>query len=261
MGSAKLLFVCLAAALVAVAATVHHEHSQCLDNPPDLSLRGVQAGKVVDDLPGGFRAYVTGPSKSNRAIVLASDVYGFEAPLLRNIADKVAAAGYYVLVPDFFHGDPYNDSKILSEWIKSHSPVIAAQDAKPLLASLRNEGKSIGVGGYCWGGKFAAEIAKTDDTEVVVLSHPAYVTVEDMKEVKWPIEILGAQNDTITPPEQVRQLEQALRERTEIEYFVKIFPRVAHGFACRYNTSDPFAVKSAEQALAYMLDWFHKYLK
>ncbi|CAL5011337.1 unnamed protein product [Urochloa decumbens] len=254
MGSGKLLFLCLAAALVAAAATVH-EHSQCLDNPPDMSLRGVEAGRVVHGLPGGFTAYVTGPSKSSRAIVLASDVYGSK------IADKVAAEGYYVLVPDFFHGDPYNDSKILSEWIKSRSPVIAAQDAKPLFASLRNEGKSIGVGGYCWGGKFAAEIAKTDDTEVVVLSHPAYVTVDDMKEVKWPIEILGAQNDTITPPEQVRQLEQELRERGEIEYFVKIFPRVAHGFACTYNTTDPFAVKSAEQALAYMLDWFHKYLK
>ncbi|CAL5003128.1 unnamed protein product [Urochloa decumbens] len=256
MGSAKLLLLRLAAALVAAAATVH-EHSQCLDNPPDMSLRGVEAGRVVHDLPGGFTAYVTGPSSP--AVPSSSPPMSTGS---RQIADKVAAEGYYVLVPDFFHGDPYNDSKILSEWIKSHSPVIAAQDAKPLLASLRNEGKSIGVGGYCWGGKFAAEIAKTNDTEVVVLSHPAYVTVDDMKEVKWPIEILGAQNDTITPPEQVRQLERELRERREIvEYFVKIFPRVAHGFACRYNTTDPFAVKSAEQALAYMLDWFHKYLK
>ncbi|KAG0523098.1 hypothetical protein BDA96_07G095000 [Sorghum bicolor] len=261
MGSTALLSLLLFTVHVAAVATVH-EHSQCLDNPPDLSQHGVEAGKEVGNLPGGFRAYVTGPPSSRRAVVLASDIYGFKAPLLRKIADKVGMIGYYVVVPDFFNGDPYNDSKNLSEWIKSHSPVTAAQDAKPLFDYLRQERKSVGVGGYCWGGKFATEMAKTDNIEVAVLSHPAYVTVDDMKEVKWPIEILGAQNDTITPPEQVHQFEQVLSERKDkIQYFVKIFPRVAHGFACRYNTSDPFAVKSAEKALAYMLDWFHKYLK
>ncbi|VAH83370.1 unnamed protein product [Triticum turgidum subsp. durum] len=196
--------------------------------------------------PLHLQAYVTGPVHSDRAIVLASDIFG------RQAADKVAEAGYYVVVPDFFNGKPYtgDPSVNITQWIDDHSPVKAARDAKPIFATLKKERKSIiGVGGYCWGGKFAVEIAKMDE----------YVW---NSEVKCPIEILGAQNDTTTPQKFIYQFLHALRKRSDkAPYFGKIFPGVAHGFACRYNSTDPFAVRTAEQALALMLGWFKKYME
>lgn len=46
----------------------------------------------------------------------------------RKLADKVAAAGFFVVVPDFFYGDPYvpaTDGSLgaLPDWLKGHGTV------------------------------------------------------------------------------------------------------------------------------------------
>ncbi|GJM88523.1 hypothetical protein PR202_ga04595 [Eleusine coracana subsp. coracana] len=215
-----------------------HQHHPCLDNPPDMTATDGEAGRVVRDYHG-LEAYLTGPRRAGRAVVLGSDYYGFQAPKLR-----------YALM----HIE-LTDIELLD------CSADAAEKALKIVAALKKRGKMVAVAGYCWGGKVAVELAKSGEIQAVVIAHPALVTVDDIKEVKCPIEVLGGELDTLSPPKLVHQFESALDEMKGIDHLVKIFPRVPHGFACRYNSSDPFAVKTAEEARRDMLSWFDKHLK
>ncbi|PRQ26166.1 putative carboxymethylenebutenolidase [Rosa chinensis] len=232
---------------------------QCLEHPPNLNGTS-GAGSVIK--VGGLKAYVTGPSHSKLAIILASDVYGFEAPNLRKIADKVAStAGFHVVVPDFFYGEPYNPNNTqrnMTVWLKDHGTDKGFEDAKRLIAALKNKGVSkIGAAGFCWGGKVVAELSKGYYTKAAVLLHPSRVTLDDIKAVKTPIAILVAQFDNGTPPELMKQFKEAL-STNKIDNVVKIFPGVSHGWTVRYQDNNVTAVKSANEAHQDMLDWFTK---
>ncbi|KAG5567613.1 hypothetical protein RHGRI_002976 [Rhododendron griersonianum] len=237
--------------------------SQCCENPPALNSSCGSSGSVLE--LGGLKAYATGPSDSKLAILLISDVFGYEAPNLWKLADKVAAAGFYVVVPDFFYGDPYspsNSEKPLPVWIQSHGTDKGFEDAKPVIAALKNKGFSaIGAAGFCWGAKVVVELGKSDYIQAAVLLHPSLVTVDDIKELKAPIAILGAEVDRISPPELLKKFEEVLSSRAELNGYVKIFPGTSHGWTVRYNVEDETAVKHAEEAHQNMLDWFVEYVK
>jgi dienelactone hydrolase len=46
-----------------------------------------------------------------------------------------------------------------------------------------------------------------------------------------------------------------------VDGYVKIFPKVAHGWTVRYSDEDEAAVKSAEEAHQNLIGWFAKYVK
>ncbi|RWR94731.1 endo-1,3/1,4-beta-D-glucanase-like protein [Cinnamomum micranthum f. kanehirae] len=236
--------------------------SQCCENPPTLSS---PCGGGTVEILGGLKTYITGSPESKLAILLVSDVFGYEAPNLRTLADKIAAAGFYVVVPDFFYGDPYAPDDIqkpIQVWIKSHGTDKGYEDAKSVVADLKSKGIStIGAGGFCWGAKVVVELAKLSEIQAAVLCHPSLVTVDDIKVVKSPISILAAEIDQMSPPELVKQFEEVLSGKPEVDSFVKIFPGVAHGWTVRYNPDEAAAVKVAEEAHQDMLAWFAKHIK
>ncbi|GMH08386.1 hypothetical protein Nepgr_010226 [Nepenthes gracilis] len=235
---------------------------QCCDNPPTLNpLSG--AGHVEEI--GGLKTYVSGSTDSKLAVLLVSDIFGYEAPKLRKLADKVAAVGFYVVVPDFFKGEPYvpeNAERPLPVWLQDHGTDGGFEAAKLVIEALKHKGVSkVGAAGFCWGAKVIVELAQYDYVQAAVMLHPSFVTVDDFGAVKAPIAVLGAEFDHLSPPALVKQFEEILKSKPEVDSFVKIFPGVSHGWTVRYDTEDAAAVKSAEESHKDMLGWFVKYLK
>ncbi|OEL36997.1 hypothetical protein BAE44_0001984, partial [Dichanthelium oligosanthes] len=92
----------------------------------------------------------------------------------------------------------------------------AFEEAKPVIAALKEKGVStIGAAGYCWGAKVVVELAKVHEIQAAVLLHPSLLTVDDIKEVKCPISILGAEIDKASPPELLKEFEQVLSAKSE----------------------------------------------
>ncbi|KAD2394099.1 hypothetical protein E3N88_41076 [Mikania micrantha] len=140
---------------------------------------------------------------------------------------------------------------------------LAVEFAKPVIHALQEKGiPKIGAVGFCLGGaKVVVELAKDADVQVAALLHPTFVTLDDIKGVKVPVAILGAEFDKISPPELVKQFEAALQAKPEVDHFVKIFPGVSHGWAVRYRDEAVTAVKSAQEAHQDIVDWFGKCLQ
>ncbi|RDX58072.1 hypothetical protein CR513_62638 [Mucuna pruriens] len=238
---------------------------QCFENPPNLNS-GIHGAGTVQEL-GGLNSYVTGSPHSKLALILVSDVFGYEAPNLRKLADKVAAAGFLVVVPDLLYGDYFdlnNPQFDRDSWRKAHATDKASEDTKPLIAALKSKGvKSIGAAGFCWGGVVVVKLAisNSDDIQAAVILHPGPITDNEINEVRVPIAILGAEIDNHFTPEKLKQIEEMLSVKAEFESFVKLYPGVSHGWTLRYNVDDEETVKSAKEAHQDMLNWFIKHVK
>jgi len=123
---------------------------------------------AAPDSPG-FPVYVTGSTEAPRALIVLQEAFGVNDHI-RDVADRLAGAGYFVIAPHLFH--------------RNGSPEIAYDDfdrVRPLMAELTVEGltndldattkflgslgfgpASVGVVGFCMGGTvsfYAATLA------------------------------------------------------------------------------------------------------
>ncbi|KAL3695842.1 hypothetical protein R1sor_009918 [Riccia sorocarpa] len=241
----------------------------CCVPPPCSKYVGRGVEEKWDDLD----VYVTGSPNSSSAVVFICDIYGWEVPQTRHLADKLAASGHFVVLADyldkdyFFSPNPDDIYDGLPAWLEKHSKPRAIERASRVIKTLRGKGvKRIGAMGNCWGAKITIGLLFGDKgVDAAVMNHPSFLTVDEVKAVKVPLAIHAARIDNVTTPEMAEEYGEILSKSPENEVrtksYVRIFDGADHGWTTRYDENDEPARKRAEKAHADIIAFFHEQLQ
>ena len=180
-------------------------------------------------------------------------------PALKEMANRLASAGYYVMLPYlFYRGGPFRefgqsdeDMHARSELMGTVTPTNIVSDAAALLAvadadPAAADGK-IGAVGFCMSGGLVISLARAMRERVAAVAsiHGAWLVRDtpdsphrDLESVKAEIYFGWCDNDPTAPPEHVPVMREAL-DAAGITYTLDWLTDALHGYAPpggeRYN--------------------------
>ncbi|KAK2886411.1 carboxymethylenebutenolidase homolog [Channa argus] len=237
--------------------------------PCDIGDRMEYGGLGQEVQIDHIKAYVVKPSTaSDKAIIVIQDIYGWQLPNTRYMADMLATNGYIAVCPDFYVGkepwSPSNDWSKFQEWLEDKKPTNINKEVDAVLKYLKEQCgvKHTGSVGFCWGGVATHYLAlQYPDIKAGVSVYGIVREQEDRYELKSPTLFIFGEKDAVIPLDQVNALEEKLKEKCKVDYQVKIFPGQTHGFVHRKREDiNPTDESSIQEARKDMLNWFNKYM-
>jgi len=218
----------------------------------------------------GTATYVSLPPQgesNSKAILYLSDACGIHVPNSQLLADSFATAGYTVVMPDLFHGDPHpiNDDTVdLWAWLAKHPVGRVDPVVEGALKALRNNGQFewVGAVGYCFGAKYLVRWLKRSDQKIDAgfVAHPSFVEAEELRSITGPLSIAAAERDYILTTEKRHESERILGE-LDVPWQINLYSGAEHSFALRPDPSVRRQVFTQEKAFEQAVGWFEEYLK
>jgi len=186
----------------------------------------------------GAYAFIAEPDDNARhpGVVLIQEWWGIE-PHIRDLAQKLAAEGFVVGVPDLFHGkiatEP-NDAQKMVMMISSNvdratREIIGALDTLKAMPNV--EPKKLGLMGFCVGGFLTFVVAsRYPDLGAVVPFYGAGYdpTPEDVAKVTAPVLACYGSRDGSISTKQIQKIERMYKE-TGKDITVKVYD-AGHAF-------------------------------
>ena len=215
------------------------------------------------------------------AAILFPDAAG-PRETFRAVADRLAATGYAVLLPDVYHrlGDwrPFDAATVFSDppererlmtMARSVTAEMTTRDAGAFLAFLAGRpevaGPRVGVFGYCMGGRAALLVAGRFPDRVGAAASFHGGRLADAADPDSPhrladrvqaaVYVAAAENDETFPPEQYARLEAAYTA-AGVQHTMEVYP-AAHGFAVPDNATYDAAADERHRAALHTLFGTH----
>lgn len=172
-------------------------------------------------------------------------------PALRDMASRLATAGYYVLLPYlYYRGGPYRefgssdeDMHARQDLMGTITPTNCVGDAEALLAHAATDPAAgsgpVGAVGFCMSGGLVVSLARALPRRVAAVAsiHGAWLVREgpdsphlDLDRVRAEVHFAWVEGDPTAPAEDLAVMRQALDE-AGVRYTLDLVTGAEHGFA------------------------------
>jgi carboxymethylenebutenolidase len=211
------------------------------------------------DIPtkdGACTTYIVHPDRGgpHPVIIFFMDAPGIREEL-REMARRIAAVGYYVMLPNLYYrsgvmelgplpADPEApERKRMLDLMHTLTIPLVMEDMRALLvhadADKAARAGSVGTVGYCMSGRYALSAAVHFSERVTAAAsmYGTYLVTDEadsphvtLRQAKARIYVACAETDRWAPMEMVDQLKDALLG-SDLDIEIEVYPGTQHGFA------------------------------
>src|ERR1700729_592706 len=228
--------------------------------------------KVSD---GEMPAYYARPTgvKNPPIVLVCMEIFGLHE-YIKDVVRRLGHLGAFAVAPNYYFRSGVDLTKI--DDMPKLFPIVNAETDSMLFADLDatvawaksqgGDGNKLGIMGFCRGGRNVWHYSTHNpNLKAGVAFYGTLIdkndaapksSIELAPEVKEPVLGLYGEADTGITPDQVKQMEDALKAAGKTAEFHE-YPGAPHGFVADYRPS--YRKDAAEDAWAKMTAWFKKY--
>jgi carboxymethylenebutenolidase len=214
---------------------------------------------------GTAHGYLTLPTMGQGpGVVVIQEWWGL-TDHVADVTDRFAQEGFVALAPDLFGGRTTHDAQEAARLLRELPVDGAARDLAGAVDHLLEHdsviGRSVGVVGFCMGGKFALVLAAQQGSRVAaVVPFYGMPSIAETDFSGLTAHVLGhyGEHDRTISAEVVGQLRAALQSQAGVDPTIHFYP-AGHAF---FNDRNPasYHQDSARLAWSRTLDFLHTHL-